>query len=111
MSLNAKSVAAARQLGDIFAKLLWNRHGLYVMPLDSPVDVAIQYRSESEGRFRVVRCDSYKLARWLSVNATTRGAWVKFLDILDKKGDHTTPIQHELPMEMPRVAQRSMMPD
>lgn len=110
MSMNAKSIAAARQLGDIFAKLLWHRHGLYVMPLDSPSDVAIQYRPEG-GSLRVVACDAYKLMRWLSANAGTSGSWVKFLAILDKKDEHTTPIQHYLPMEMPRVAQRSMIPD
>lgn len=110
MSMNAKSIAAARQLGDIFAKLLWHRHGLYVMPLDSPSDVAIQYRPEG-GSLRVVACDAYKLMRWLSANAGTSGAWVKFLAILDKKDEHTNPIQQYLPMEMPRVAQRSMIPD
>lgn len=109
MSLHAKSIAAASQLGDIFAKLLWHRRGLYVMPLASPFDVAIQYRSS--GSLRVVTCDAYKLMRWLSANAGTSGSWGKFLAILDKKDEHTNPIQQELPMEMPRVAKRSMMPD
>lgn len=82
---NAKSVAAAQQLGDIFARLQWHRRGIYATAGSEPTEVAIQYKSEQHGCCRVVICDTLALMRWLSVNASKLGSWVRFLAILDKK--------------------------
>ena len=110
---NAKSIAAARQLGDIFARLQWHRRGLYATAGSEPTVVAIQYKSEQHGCCRVVICDALGLMRWLSVHAGKQGAWVRFLAILDKKEERRTPVQQELlPLgSLSPVARRSMLPD
>lgn len=109
--MDAKSEAAARTLGDVFAKLMWHRHGVHALPMDKPTEVAIQYRSDALGCVRIVICDAAGLGRWLAKNAMTQGGWARFLDVLDKKPEHNKAIQQELPMEMPRVAKQSMLPD
>ena len=43
---NAKSVAAAQQLGDIFARLQWHRRGIYVSAGSEPAEVAILDKKE-----------------------------------------------------------------
>ena len=110
---NAKSVAAAQQLGDIFAHLQWHRRGIYATAVSEPAEVAIQYKSEQHGCCRVVICDALALMRWLKENATRQGAWVRFLAILDKKEERRTPMQQELlPLgSLAPAARRSMMPD
>ncbi len=110
---NAKSVAASRQLGDIFARLQWHRRGIYATAGSEPAEVAIQYKSEQHGCCRVVICDALALMRWLKEHATRQGAWVRFLSILDKKEERRTPVQQELlPLgSLAPAARRSMMPD
>lgn len=110
-AMDAKSVAAARALGDVFSKLMWHRHGVHALPLDKPTEVAIQYRSDALGCVRIVTCDAAGLARWLRQNAVMQGGWARFCGILDKKPEHNKVIQQELPMDLPRVAQHSMIPD
>lgn len=109
--MDAKSVAAARALGDVFSKLLWHRHGVHALPIDKPTEVAVQYRSDAHGCVRIVRCDSAGLGRWLAKNAMTQGGWARFCGLLDKKDEYLKAVQQELPMELPRVAQRAMLPD
>ena len=104
-------MAAARATGDVFAKLRWHRYGVHALPVETPTDIAVQYKSEAFGCVRIVRCDSAGLGRWLAKNAMTQGGWARFCGILDKKAEHKKAIQQELPMEMPRVAKQSMIPD
>lgn len=110
---NAKSVAAAQQLGDIFARLQWHRRGIYATAGSEPAEVAIQYKSEQHGCCRVVICDALALMRWLKENADKQAAWVRFLAILDKKEERRTPVQQELlPLgSLAPAARRAMMPD
>lgn len=110
---NAKSVAAAQQLGDIFARLQWHRRGVYATAGSEPTMVAIQYKSEQRGCCRVVVCDALALMRWLKENAAKQGAWMRFLAILDKKDERRTPVQQELlPLgSLAPAARRAMMPD
>ncbi len=110
---NAKSVAAAHLLGDIFSRLQWHRRGIYVTAGSEPTEVAIQYKSEQHSCCRVVICDPLALMRWLKKNAAKQGAWVRFLTILDKKEERRTPVQQELlPLgSWAPAARRSMLPD
>lgn len=107
---NAKSVAAAQQLGDIFSRLQWHRRGLYVTAVSEPTKVALQYKSEQLGCFRVVICDPIALMRWLRAHASQQGAWVLFLSILDRKEERRAPARQELlPLgDLSPVAQRSL---
>lgn len=110
---NAKSIAAAQQLGDIISRLQWHRRGIYVTAGSEPAEVAIQYKSEQHGSCRVVVCDALALMRWLKENATKQAAWVRFLAILDKKEERCTPVQQELlPVNAwAPAARRAMRPD
>lgn|GEM_PF-3045463 len=110
---NAKSVAAAQQLGDIFARLQWHRRGIYATAGSNPSTVAIQYKSEQFGCCRVVVCDALALMRWLKENATKQGVWVRLLSILDKKTElHASVRQELLPLDsLDPAPRRALMPD
>lgn len=100
MATHYKSTLAARDLGDIFAKMGWVRRGIFAWALDDPTRVAVQYKSEALGQRRVVLCEPTGLLRWLSAHVERPGAWADLLSILDRK-----------PERVARLVQEPLFPD
>lgn len=100
MATHYKSTLAARELGDIFAKMGWVRRGIFAWGVSDPTRVAVQYKSDALGQRRVVLCDPTGLLRWLSAHVERPGAWSDLLAILDRK-----------PERMDRLVQEPLFPN
>lgn len=108
---NAKSILAARTLGDLMARLGWTRYGVHCMPTDSPSTVAIQYRSDYHGDTRVVTADPLRLTQWLKGRKPSP-RWGEVAAILDRKAPMpAAPRQAELDLAgAPEIVKRSLKP-
>lgn len=114
MATHYKSSLAARELGDIFAKMGWVRRGIFAWGVEEPSSVAVQYKSAALGQRRVVLCDPLKLLRWLSDHVERPGAWADLLAILDRKPERIArlvqePLFHD--SSLPPAVRVSMSPN
>lgn len=109
-----QSINAAARLNDLFVRLRWHKYGLYAYPTRKPIEVIIQYKSDTLGDTRSVICDSLKLEMWLHKNHATYGVIAKLFALLDRKPD--SPTSAEQPplfpaSELDPVVKRSMNPN
>ncbi len=108
MAHNAKSIAIASQLNDLFARL--SLHGVRAWPTDNAENVLVQYRSEKLGCTRTVSCEARPLIYWLNERALQPGCRPRFEAILDRKPEwRGAAQQQELNLgEASPIAKRSM---
>lgn len=114
MATHYKSTIAARELGDIFAKVGWVRRGIFAWGVDDPTRVAVQYKSEALGERRVVLCEPLGLLKWLREHVERPGAWRDLLAILDRKPERLAQVHQQTlfpAAELAPVVQRSMNPN
>lgn len=109
-----KSVIAARNLNDVFAKIGWTRYGFYAYPVETETEIALQYTSEARGEKRIVTCEPLALTRWLTGNMVTPGGAHKLREICDRKPDRASrAVQPTLfpAAELAPAVKRSMNPN
>ena len=114
MTTHYKSTLAARELGDIFAKMGWVRRGIFAWGVSDPTRVAVQYKSDALGQNRVVLCDPIRLLSWLRENVERPAAWSKLLAILDRKPERVDKLVQQplFPADsLPPAVRHSMAPN
>ena len=113
--MNYMSLNEAARLNDLFAELRWHRYGLRAYPSHLPLEVAVQYKSDSRGRTRSVTCDPYKLETRIRKNRSSFGVVSKLTALLDRKSEsNTAPAQQPTlfsTAELAPTVKRSMNPN
>lgn len=108
-----QSLNASARLNDLFVRLRWNRYGLRAYPSSKPMEVLIQYKSESQGDTRSVACEAVKLEKWILENRATCGVVAKLFSMLDRKESSSSAEQPTLfpTAELMPAVKRSMNPN
>ena len=106
MSINAVSLAAARDLNDVLARLGW--YGWYAYPTDTPHSITLQYKRE-DGTSRAVDCETRGLMRYIKAHPRR----CDVAAVCDKKpARQGAAVQQELNFsELPAIGRAALNPN